>query len=506
MDNASNSLEPGAPPRRRWLIALRNAFATGLGSVLLSLPLKYLGQVPEVVVVRLFAIVTLGSAIAYAVRTEMHVDVLVRRGARGRAHVVVVALEGFVALAFLACGPYCWFVPDGGMQFVTAASLVSAVFGLSLAMRWLAKTRGVATGTDVAPHCWLIVFIRESILEPVDHVHSFNWLNERFDQKAPKGRLSPLTLWLCASLVTVASANGPRVAPVAWEALGGKGSAALVAPVTVAEEESNARGWSAPEAGGGAGPSVTARPAEEEGLPSYEVLCGKGLTPGEPAPRAQRRALYRQWLNGGVGSIVAGCARPARKLPNDSWFAVGMCDNEVRSLAIGSPGEYGALLLWAPARFAFEKAEAGTLTNATSSQLIGEGEVYSLQTTAGTYLFMRDHLPDDESALGREAQSCTDLEEGAVPFVILPPALSRLWSAQVKLERAWFWAILNEPGADDGERFIFRDPRPGVKREIVGYCRTDTDCELRVEGVVSASRGSGAIDVESILREAPTVP
>jgi hypothetical protein len=74
----------------RWIIALRNALAAGLGSFIAALPLRSLGLVPETFVVRSFSIVVLAAAVIYTVRWAMHVDILRRFEAGGKLHVAVV--------------------------------------------------------------------------------------------------------------------------------------------------------------------------------------------------------------------------------------------------------------------------------------------------------------------------------------------------------------------------------------------------------------------------------
>lgn len=480
---------------RRWLLALRNALGTGLGSVLLALPLKYLGLVPEEVVVRLFAIVTILSALVYGVRTEMHVQILMKEGSKGWAHELIVALEVLLMLAFLAFGPYCMVEPDGLFQFFGALALFVAVFVLALAAAWLDRAKGVKTGTAAAPECNFILFVRAGILEPADYIRFFRWLNERWDMVTPRGKVSYLSVWLCAALFSVASANGPAVAPVAYDFLKGKEK------VTITKGGDQEDGKSSPE-GAAAAPSGTApiaavREAAVPGEPAYHELCPGGLIPGDNAPEPQRLELYRRWLAGGLGAIFAGCARLAHRLPSDAWYAPGYCDASVRSLAWAPPVGEGAIVLWDSARFALARAEEGTLLGVTSSELVEEGEVYTVQTEGGTSTFLRNRLSEESSFVPEIFLDCRDVEPGA-PYLRLPPALSRLWSSEVEREGKWIWPVREGPGADGGRRYEFEDPGPG-DREIVGYCRSDLDCEFRVEGVVYASAGAGAIDIEKVL-------
>lgn len=479
------------PTFRRWFFALRNALGTGLGSILLTLPLKFCGFVPEIVVVRLFAIVSLLAAITYAVRWDMHLQILRYYGSKSRAHTPVVALEGIVMVAFFAFGPYCLFWPNGLLQFFIAIGLLTAIFALGLAMAWLSRKRGVKTGTEEAEHCGLIRFLRYDILEPVDYVRPFKWLYERWELVAPKGRMSYMSVWLCAVLISVASANSPRVAPAAYHLLKGSkqatvdGSRRRTGQSEVASEPDTTEQR----------PVVEVEEPVVSADPSYEDLCPSGPVPGEPAPEPQRNALYRRWLDGGLGAAFAGCARPARRLPDEAWYAPGYCGASIRSLAIGTPEGGGEMVLWDPAAFALTRAREGALTGLISNQPVEEGEIAGVETRGGTFLFMRARISGNEFSWS--AQRCQDIHRGA-PFITLPPALSRLWSREVAREYLWIWPLREEVVSSGGKRFTFEDPSFGT-REIVGYCRSDFDCELRVEGVISRSSGPGVIDIDRVL-------
>ncbi len=493
-DQRGSSSEDRKP---RWSPLLRNATVTGLGSGLISLPLKFLGIVPEIAVVRLFAIVTVAAAIAYAVRWEMHRRVLRLHGAKGRLHVAAVAAEGVVALAFLLCGPTCFLWPEGVRQCAAALVLLVFVFTIALVMAWLARHRDLKTGTDVADHCGLIKFIRYDILEPFEHVSLFKWLKERWDLLAPKkGMVSYLTLWLCASLVTVACANTPKVGPSIYRA--------FTADVAVVKQIGAEAAVSAPPRKATVA-MAAAPPTEMPALaakPTYGQLCRGANLPGAPAPAEQRDQLFQQWLGGGgLGAIFAGCAGPAHPAGGGLWYAVGRCHGAVRSVAIATSEGSGGMLLWAPARFALARARDGSLLDASSSRLVGEGEIYAVQTIDGTYAILRSRLDEAGAKSAQSPRSCGDVREGA-PFLVLPPALTRLWSTRVATTGAWLWPVSEHRSPDGTRTFRFRAAYP-ANDEAVGRCRSNLDCELEGAGTLVRSVGPGPADISTVLARAP---
>jgi hypothetical protein len=409
-----------------------------------------------------------------------------------------------VALAFLACAPVCFFWSDGVAQFTAALAILLAGFSLDLAMSWLVRNRGVMSGTEGAEHCGFIRFIRVDVLEPVDYVKPFKWLNGRWDLKAPWGKVSFLSVWLWATMVTVATANAPRVAPPVYHFFRGNAEKSTT-------EAAKAEVSSASLIGSGGGsvesPEPDVRRPEMQlhaSSPDYSEQCGNHAVPGVPAPRPQRRELYDQWLGpAGLGAMFAGCARPARREPNGVWYEAGVCDGAVRSLAVAAPRAAGALLLWAPARFGLARAREGSLVGATSSRLVGSGEIYSVATDAGTYLFLRDRLSAGAAGPAGAVASCSDVANGGVPYVTLPPALSRLWSARLEAQGEWLWPLSEVRAAGGGADYTFRSAETTDKREIVGHCDSATNCELRIGAAPRRDTGNGAVDMPQILDSAP---
>lgn len=496
----TEQLEAGERPsedRSMFRCALRRVFAGGTASLVVTAPLKAVGVLPIVVVVRIAAVATILVACVYALRTEIHAESMLRYGVKGRAHAGVVAAECVAAIALFACGPLLIMHPSSAAQFASATTLAVVVLALGVGMSSLIDHAGVSSASEAARHCVLIRAFRAEVLDRLDHVWFVRRLNELLDREPPAGRVSYFVLWIFVVLMMVASANTPTVAPAVYKLLRGHTASVVHAGSGSASAPSGSGAVAASNVSPGAGVYAPVT-VSAQAAPTYDELCPQGVTPGDPAPEPIHSELYRQWLQpGGLGAAIAGCANTAHEQSNGVWFAAGTCDGELRSLAVAGPGVVPGMLLWAPARFALQQALRGTLTGASSSRLVGSGEVYAVQTSVGTYAFLRDRLNDVGVGLRAEPRHCAEAHRGAVPYVMLPPALTRLWSAQVQADDQWLWP--ERDGRAGTWRYVFHAANPGDDRTIVGSCATDTDCELRVDGIASNSTGAGGVSLDALL-------
>ena len=356
----------------------------------------------------------------------------------------------------------------------------------------------IKTGTQLASHCWFVRGLRK-LISRFDHFRFFAWLNEQWEKSAPAGKVSYLVVWITAAMIGVAGAN---LAPIIKHSLPDK------APQIAAPPKSNHHhSDKTPKPTQNQKPEVTKSDPEEEGgdEPSLSDLCGTLSHPGRPAPEPAYGLLYAQWFGPGVGlgAILAGCPEPAHELSTGAWYEAGTCHGVLRSLSVAPSGaEAGAILLWRPARFALAAAGRGTLESASSSRLSGEGEFYTVTTVSGTYVFMREHVSDGSSGSVGEARDCAEIEEDPVPFLVLPPALSRIWFEYVLAEEQWIWPV-SEVSSSGVTSFVFNSADPADERDISATCRSATDCEMIAEGVPAHSSGPGPIDVLRLLEDAP---
>jgi hypothetical protein len=474
---------------------LAHISAPAVGVVVLAIVNWVTGASPRGGVLALAVIVGL-LALAYLVRTEIHVEHLVRIRSTRPLHILVVALEVIVTLCFLAAPVFLFKMPGRLAELIVAGGLALAVVVLGLAMSWVAARYKIKTGTQLASHCWFVRGLR-GLIGYFDHFPFFAWLNDLWERVAPTGKVSYLAVWITAALLGVAAANG---APL-LKHLGD--NPPPIAQQQKAKEQSR-KSKPAPTPAPAPVPEPSP-PPPEEGEASLSDLCGELSHPGRPAPEPAYGLLYAQWFGPGVGlgAIIAGCPEPAHELSTGVWYEAGSCHGAPRAMAVAAPGaEAGAILLWRPARFALGAAERGTLENASSSRLADEGELYTVTTVSGTYVFMRERVSDGSGELEGEARDCDEIKEDPVPFVMLPAALSRLWFEYVLNEETWIWPV-TESTISGHTDFTFHSTDPADHREVRATCASATDCELIAEGVPTSSSGPGPIDVARLLEVAP---
>jgi hypothetical protein len=487
-------------------IAIRAAGA-GVGSLVITLPLRIADVLPEVAVIRIFAIVTLFAAVVYATRWEIHLEGILHQ-CEGRVHVCVIAVEGLVAFAFLAFGPFLLSDPDAWIETGGSAAFVVAIIVLAVWMSGLVERTAIKSGTTLAGHCWLINVFRTELLWRLDHVPVVRKIDGLFEREAPPGRVSYLILWIVVGLLTVCAANTPTTVPAAMHLLAG-GTKTTPRTATGSADHRASHKSGRPSTVVSTTSSEEMRTTEdqesrESSSPEYYQLCGADPIPGSPAPAPVARALYGQWLGeGGLGAIVAGCAQDAEKLTSGAWYEVGRCEGALRSLAFANEGTSG-IVLWAPARYAFAHAVDGSLAGVTSGQLVGTGQMYTVDTSDGTAVFIRSQLAQEASDPGEPPTACSEYHEGVIPLVEIRPGLARLWASFIEAEHEWLWP--STPSPKKPTRIIFKPSKERDHRRIIGMCKSETACQLSVEGAISPSRGTSQIDVDAVLEYAPPAP
>lgn len=213
-------------------------------------------------------------------------------------------------------------------------------------------------------------------------------------------------------------------------------------------------------------PEVAPRPEADQGPPpppTYAELC-------EELPDPQDVGAGLGDLFERDGAVVAGCGQEAESVGSSTFMAAGLCEGELRSLAVGSPGREAVLLYGDAARFAREAGDMGMLRYAevVSRQ---SGEVDVVGAVQGSYAFVRS---SPALSISSPATHCTDVKEIDGAFAQLPPPLARLWGDHVR-EHGWSWP---EEDPDEGaSEFVFREP---LGNEVVaeGSCESDSACLL----------------------------
>lgn len=206
----------------------------------------------------------------------------------------------------------------------------------------------------------------------------------------------------------------------------------------------------------------------EEGEETYADLCselpnpldiGHGIGP-----------LFRY-----DGAFKAGCGTKARRVrETGAWFAAGICAGQLRSVAVSTQDDK-ALLYGEGAWFAWQAAQHGELASAEVEHPAG-GDVYAVETTAGTYGFART-ASGSGSGSGK-LHDCREVTGTARPFAKLPPPMLRLWRDLVEWRAAWSWP-LHEDTTGGAIAFV---AYPSGALTARGACVGDFSCYLEVDG------------------------
>ena len=128
--------------------------------------------------------------------------------------------------------------------------------------------------------------------------------------------------------------------------------------------------------------------------------------------------------------------------------------------------------------------------------------MYTVTTIYGTNVFVRAELSNGSGGLKGIPHTCDQIDEDAVQFVRVPPALTRLWLAQMELQEEWLWPA-HEAG-QPASKFVFRGDKRDDAQSITAECQTQTSCLMNVNGTQSKISGRGGVSVERMMEFAPT--
>lgn len=231
-----------------------------------------------------------------------------------------------------------------------------------------------------------------------------------------------------------------------------------------------------PEGGSGETPDEE-RDGGQGVSPAPEVKTYAEACPELPDPTVIKHGLGELFRS--AGAVAAGCGGVARRFDGIAtvWISEGICETELRSLAVSSPGHSAVLVYGSPARFAIETAEAGTLLF-VDLRKAGSGEVVAVGTESGVYLFAR-RTPSIESG-NPDASDCTEVGGVARPFAQLRPPVARIWLEYVE-DFGWAWPL--GEGANGDEIVFLDDDHPdGQLRTSCedGFCTMTGRGEYRV--------------------------
>lgn len=189
---------------------------------------------------------------------------------------------------------------------------------------------------------------------------------------------------------------------------------------------------------------------------------GCALEPGTGASGAAAEELFALWYGDaktgkkGKGNLVAGCPQQAEREPGRRgvWIERGLCHGNLRGLAVVAPGRHPpGMLIQQGAAIGTRLADEGVLRGASSRWRVGEGDLYTLQTSRGSYVAVRAHrtggaAPGDIPS----SPGCGAFADRNVPYQLVVPGAIGIWL--MVAERGWAWPVEHRDGSRRDYVFI----------------------------------------------------
>jgi len=182
------------------------------------------------------------------------------------------------------------------------------------------------------------------------------------------------------------------------------------------------------------------------------------------------------------GAVQAGCRQPAVKVHGQrTWVAQGLCQGQLRSVAVVTRKPGGVGLLYQQAgSFAWQKASEGSLISASDRIDTMYGDLYIVTTTNGTYLVIRAQKNYGGRRTPSNPKKCEDVSDKNFPYTIVPPGMLPLWM-EVMNYLGWTWPVSSEGESRSGQRFSLVSSTL-TERVADIECSSDQECELEFQG------------------------
>ncbi|HWT94768.1 MAG TPA: hypothetical protein VN238_17360 [Solirubrobacteraceae bacterium] len=500
------SIEPGSdatePPCLRR--AVRSALSMVIGPPLLAGAASFFADLSAGAIARALCFVVAWFAVLYVSRLITHAELGYLKWTTPLHRVLcgVLVVELLIALAFVVSVPLVFFSDArpqdvAVLQFWLSIGLALAVLVHSLVLSWLVERLRLPRGTEHADNCGVV-----GVLYDAGERLGLGWLVRHFRHATAPNHVSALVIWTLMALVGVTVIDLPAAAPGIAHVLT-RGEAEEPDGSVAVTVESKTPPDKSPTPPAPARPkSAVELPVAEEPVPRYDALC-PDAAPGRGAPGAQRKLLFLLWLGpSGLGAIFGGCANEAHRVRPGVYAAAGTCFGKLRSVAIATAEGDAAILLWEPANFALKRVKDGTLLGATPHRYAGGGDLYSVTTVLGTYVFARTSVSDGFARMDGTPRSCDDVHEDPVPFVRVPPALVRLWVDLMERRGRWYWPVVDGKAS----RIRFESTDPADMNTVTASCTSDTACTLLADGVESRTSGREPVRPSRLFAYAPAAP
>jgi hypothetical protein len=502
--------DPGPYPTTTPKTLALTALAPSVAASVIGLIAGTLGRIPSQLFTVALTVPIIGCSFFVLARLATHWELRYWRwGSLGQKLMcAMVALEALIAAAFLAAGP--WLVieagkrharPIAGHELIITGALFVAILVHSLAMSVLRARLRYPRGSEHAEQCRAARGLRW-VAEQLSLMTVF----EFFLRKTAPNAVSFIVIAVLSVLLAVASADAILLAShiksvPTKTATGRSGSSNTTTPTPTTPTTSTQTATSTPQPEG----------RKHRESPPYSAICGKPGTEaelGHDVPEPQRRILWDQWfLKGqGLGGIYAGCIHAAEFIAATGiWVAAGTCKGQLRGLALAAPDGTGAIVLYRAAKFAKEEALAKALVSETSHEHEHQGDIYTVTTTHGTTVFVRNQIGGGPPGIEEDAlQSCTEAGEGT-HAVEIPSGLTPLWIEAMKANHEE-WLVPTQYGTKYPERFTFTSENPLKILDIHAYCSSATECTLTDSHRTQSTPMPASIDVTRLLGLAGAEP
>jgi hypothetical protein len=481
--------------RFRW--RSRRVVLTLLGGGVASTGLRRVGVLSHAEQVRPLALIFLGAAIVLALCRLAHgllyskqrLPQTTHRRRRDTTRLVrAVHHEGTLAGYFLVAWAVEHFWPGESVEFLFAATGYIAFLIVSGRIHRLAAGLGLPSisaailgseGVDEIKKD-LRAFTREE--RPESAPPLVNETNRLLDLVPRVGKASAVMSLLATCIASVAFADaGPTL-----ESTG----SVLQTLIGDTPTPSTVQGHDPPSTPGTESHDTESAKSKAEPppkAPTYDALCGHDQVPGRGATELVAHRLYDLWLGPqGVGGLIGGCAKPARSVRPGSgiWYAPGYVSSTLVSLGVANADGTSVLTLGKPAQFAMSQAVSGTLESVSTRVPVGYGDLETVDTQIGTYVFVRQDVHDGTQSAA---------------YTIVPPGLVGAWLSADETE-GWVWPVGGH--AVRGVRsFIF--VTPAGQKVGAATCNGDFSCTSTIRGVASSAAGGEYVDVGQLTSVAP---
>jgi len=427
-----------------------------------------------------------------------------QRLARALLDLLVVA-DAAVVLGMTAVGVWTFLDPVGGhVQSILAATCAVCLLVVALGTVDAAVSLGLPRASEAGADLPIVHFIRR-LLGHATEVPGLGFLSRVWGTITPVDKVSGFTNWILVGLVTVPTVGTiPHLYPLFPSRTVEAGSTARTSPPASPLKDPPSS-ITTVVVSRVTTVSVPSDIPDSDG--SYTAQCGTQVTPGEGAPEPQKAGLASLWVGGpgrdGAGAVQAGCAQLARPVADHPgvYYALGVCEGEIRSLGVASLDRRAELLYQEAAVFAKNLAQAGQLLGASERTRAGNGDFQVVYAEPGSFVMIRARTSAGQVTPDPELAPCARVKDENVKYVVVPPGLVGPWFDLVRDRGQWIWPTYDRSVHATGD-FVFRADDGAGTVIAHGSCTNLVLCSVTSRGRVFRT-GTLLVTAETLEPYAP---